>query len=58
MALDLPKRKCLCGCGKFFKPKRRGQRFASQRCRFAYHNAKAKKKAPPKKTCPTCGKVI
>lgn len=46
MALDLPLRKCLCGCGKKFKPKRRGQRFYNRQCRFRYHN----RKAVPEKT--------
>ena len=57
MALDLPLKKCLCGCGKTFKPKRRGQRFFNRQCRFRYHNRKPAS-PPPEKVCPHCGKVI
>ena len=53
VALNLPWETCACGCGKIFKPKRRGQRFATRQCRFKHHNAR---KAAPWKTCPHCGK--
>ena len=55
VALNLPKKPCECGCGKKFKPKRRGQRFATQQCRFKHHNSR---KATPEKACPHCGKAI
>lgn len=56
--LNLPERKCLCGCGEIFKPKRRGQRFKTRACRFKYHNSRRPASPAPEKTCPHCGKAI
>jgi hypothetical protein len=55
MALDLPKRICLCGCGELFKPKRHFQRFATRECRYRHYNALRK---APERVCPHCGKTI
>ena len=55
MALDLPMRKCSCGCGESFKPIRHKQKFAHPACRYRYYNALRK---APEKVCPHCGKVI
>lgn len=55
MALNLPIRTCLCGCGEIFFPKRLLQRFYSPACRYRYYNAQ---RAAPEKVCPHCGKVI
>lgn len=55
MALNLPPRICLCGCGKSFTPCRHNQRFYNRECRYRYYNALRK---TPEKVCPHCGKAI
>ena len=42
MALNLPIRICLCGCGESFFPKRLLHRFYSPACRYRYYSAQRK----------------
>jgi len=54
MALDLPERKCEWEpCGVIIKPKRRGQKYHSKKCRVAHYNEQ--KLAT---VCPHCRKPI
>jgi hypothetical protein len=50
MALNLAERKCDCGCGQFFKPKRAGQRFINSKHRARYHQKHVK--------CPHCCRYV
>ena len=54
MALDLPEQLCEYEkCRLPFKPKRRGQRSHSRKCRYAHHNSRK-----DETKCPVGGAVI
>ncbi len=50
MALNLAERKCDCGCGEVFIPKREKQRFFDAKHRARYHQHHVQ--------CPHCGHYV